>query len=65
MPNHAIVEAGVVINVVVWDGVADFGLAADQTAVPIDDLDPVPGIDWTYDGATFTPPPISLKESTT
>lgn len=59
MPDYAVIEAGVVINVIVWDGVAEFDHPADVQAVPIDGLDPIPGIDWTYDGSTFTPPPLT------
>jgi hypothetical protein len=66
MANHAIVEAdGIVSNIIVWDGQADIGDAG-STPVPIDGLDPMPGIGWSYNGATFTapvvpPPPLDQQ----
>ena len=52
--NFAIIENGVVVNVIV----------ADQTFIDtyfpgsprIDNLNPDPGIGWSYDGVTFTKP---------
>ncbi|HXU01939.1 MAG TPA: hypothetical protein VN903_13295 [Polyangia bacterium] len=64
MAVYAVIDAnGVVINVIVWDGVAEVANPDDLLTVLIDGLDPIPGIDWTYDGATFTPPPPTPPET--
>ncbi len=53
MSNYALVKNGVVENVVVWDGTGD--IFDDYITVNIDDISA--GIDWTYDGEAFGPPP--------
>lgn len=59
MSNYALVKNGVVENVVVWDGTGD--IFDDYITVNIDDISA--GIDWTYDGEAFSPPPeITLPE---
>lgn len=51
---YAVVKDGIVINMVVWDGVTEWqpdegmAVAADEYA----------GIGWSYDGEKFTPPPV-------
>ena len=52
MSNYALVKNGVVENVVVWDGTGD--IFDDYITVNIDIS---AGIDWTYDGEAFAPPP--------
>lgn len=49
--DYAIIENGVVVNVIVVDGDCSC-----PGAVRIDTLDPVPGVGWGYDGATFSMP---------
>jgi hypothetical protein len=51
--SYAHVENGVCVNVTVCD---DLGYAADQGWIPLAGLDPQPGIGWSYDGQTWTPP---------
>ena len=50
--NYAIVENGVVINVVVWDGESAYNPYGEL--ILVDGLTPEPGIGWDYDGNTFT-----------
>ena len=54
MANYALIRNGVVGNVVIWDGEGD--IFADYTTVIIDGLNA--GIGWSYDGKTFTAPPV-------
>lgn len=54
MSRYAIVQNGVVTNVVIWDGEAECA-AIPADAIKLDDGSLVsPG--YTYDGVTFTPP---------
>lgn len=48
MAEYAIIENGVVDNVIVADAWAG--------GICIDTLDPKPGIGWAYNGTTFSPP---------
>jgi hypothetical protein len=48
---YAIVEDGVVANVVVWDGESPY--TPDGELILIDGLTPQPGIGWDYDGTKF------------
>ncbi|MGH8073654.1 MAG: hypothetical protein ACREO4_06225 [Lysobacter sp.] len=53
----AVIDAGVVVNTVVadeWEG-----------GVRIDHLDPRPGIGWSYDGTTFSPPAAPVPDPET
>lgn len=54
---HALIENGVVTNVIVWDGQKPYSVPQGKTLVDISNLDPKPGKNWTYDGADFTAPP--------
>ena len=49
--HYAIVENGVVTNVVVWDGETPYD--PEGELVLIDGLTPEPGIGWDYDGKKF------------
>lgn len=58
MENYAVVEKGVVINVVVYDGVTEIHLPEGQTLQPIGDSDA--WIGWKYNSKTaFTAPEVS------
>lgn len=48
---YAIIDNGEVINTIVVDGECSC-----PGSVRIDELVPVPGIGWSYDGETFTMP---------
>lgn len=52
-PSYAVVEDGVVTNVVV---VHNPEHATDQGWISIEGVDPVPDIGWSYDGTTWTAP---------
>ncbi|HHA1309115.1 TPA: tail fiber assembly protein [Enterobacter roggenkampii] len=54
MADYALIKNGVIENVVIWDGEGD--IFADYTTVIIDGLNA--GIGWSYDGKTFTAPPV-------
>lgn len=55
MANYAVIENGVVVNVIVWDGVAWLG---DGDQMIIETADGC-GIGWTYAGGEFIPPPVA------
>jgi hypothetical protein len=56
MNTYAYIENGQVTNVIVWDGKDDWTPPEGVTMVELPDDSSV-GIGFTYDGATFTPPP--------
>jgi hypothetical protein len=51
--KYAHIIDGIVVNVIVWDGVTPIELNGEL--VNVDDTPCGP--DWTYDGTTFTAPP--------
>lgn len=51
---YAVVEDGMVVNTVLWDGVSDWG-GSKGVVVELSDDSEV-GIGWSYDGELFTPP---------
>jgi hypothetical protein len=58
--THAVVEDGIVANVVVADQA--FMDKWYPGSVDITGMDPMPGIGWAYDGTTFTPPKLPPPE---
>jgi hypothetical protein len=54
--TYAIIQNGVVVNTIEWDGVTPWQSPAGTTAVQIPDGAYV-GIGSTYDGKTFSAPP--------
>lgn len=54
MNRYAIIENGVVVNVVLWDGQTQW--ADSQAAILLPAGSPV-GPGYTYDGTNFTAPP--------
>ncbi|HGG0598098.1 hypothetical protein M8T05_11230 [Enterobacter roggenkampii] len=52
MDFYAVVENGIVINVVIWDGESGW-VPEEGYVVKADDS---VGIGWVYDGKGFTPP---------
>lgn len=61
MKNHAVIENGVVTNVVVWDGL-DADIFAGLELVDTDGMEV--GIGFTWADGKFTAPPISAAERT-
>lgn len=60
--TYAVIENGMVINVIVWDGKASMGWGGNQLAIQIlqsgtGTSAPTPGIGWSYENGVFTPPP--------
>lgn len=59
--QYAIIKDGVVSNVVLWDGKAEWSGADTITVVNISDISPFPGIGWYFNGTDFTAPPEPEK----
>lgn len=59
MANYAIVENGVVVNIVIWDGVAEWSPNTGQTAVEIKDGDEV-GIGYSFIDGEFVAPVLPV-----
>lgn len=60
--TYAVIENGMVVNVIVWDGKASMGWGGDQLAIQIAQSGvgtsaTIPGIGWSYENGIFTPPP--------
>lgn len=60
--TYAVIENGMVINVIVWDGKTSMAWRGDQLAIQIAQSgvgtsSPIPGIGWSYENGVFTPPP--------
>lgn len=51
--SHAVIQGGAVVNVIIWDGVAEWVPPQGCQAVACSDT---VGIGWTYDGENFTAP---------
>ena len=58
MANYAVIENGMVVNVIVWDGAAGLG---DGDQMIIETVDGC-GIGWTYAGGEFIPPPVADQD---
>ena len=56
--TYAVVESGVVTNIVAWDGVSDWTPPQGSTANLIPDGLQV-GIGYSFDGANYTAPAVS------
>lgn len=54
--HYAIISGTTVVNIVLWDGGSGWSPPAGDTAVSIEGLSPMPGIGWSYNGSTFSPP---------
>lgn len=60
--TYAVIENGIVVNVIIWDGKAAMGWGGDQSLIQIAQSGggataPIPGIGWSYANGVFTPPP--------
>lgn len=57
--SYAIINSNVVENVIVADSAFAIQYKIDfnhQYVIRIDNLDPIPGIGWLYDGSSFSQP---------
>ncbi|EHP7413747.1 tail fiber assembly protein [Salmonella enterica] len=56
--SYAVIENGVVVNTIVYDGEAELDIFDNQQLVHIGDKEAVsPGIGWSYSNGEFTAPP--------
>lgn len=65
--TYAVIQDGVIVNVVLWDGQNDWSPPEGCTAVDITGASPQPGIGWTTSdgGGTFEPPAPTETEGET
>ncbi|HEC1253794.1 TPA: tail fiber assembly protein [Citrobacter braakii] len=58
--TYAVIENGMVVNVIIWDGKATMGWGGQQSLIQIPQSGggPTPGIGWSYANSTFTAPDI-------
>lgn len=54
--SYAVIENGMVVNVIVWDGEAEFTVPDNQQLINISDISEQPGIGWAYSDGVFTAP---------
>ena len=54
--SYAVIENGMVVNVIVWDGEAEFTVPDNQQLINISDISEQPGIGWVYSDGVFTAP---------
>ncbi|HIE5017567.1 tail fiber assembly protein [Enterobacter roggenkampii] len=57
MSNYALIKNDVVVNVIEWDGEAEFTVPDNQQLINISDISEPPGIGWSYSDGVFTAPP--------
>lgn len=57
MGNYAIIKDGIVINIIVWDGEAEMGLADDEQTVLVPE-GAIPHIGYGYKDGVFEAPPV-------
>lgn len=55
--SYAVIENGMVVNVIVWDGDAEFTVPDNHQLINISDISEQPGIGWVYSDGVFTAPP--------
>lgn len=61
MADFAVIKAGIVTNIIVWDGKgSDFSKDIDGALIEVAEGDSA-GIGWSYDGNIFAPPPEPEK----
>ena len=56
--KYAQIIENVVVNVIVWNGETELGLEGELVQV----ADEIIGVGFTYDGTTFTAPPVAVEE---
>jgi hypothetical protein len=54
--NYAVVQDGLVINTILWDGIAEWAPPEGSEAIPVPDGETV-GTGYAYAGGVFTAPP--------
>ncbi len=59
--SYAVIENGMVVNVIVWDGEAEFTVPDNQQLINLSDISEQPGIGWVYSDGRFTAPPTQER----
>lgn len=54
--SYAVIENGMVVNVIVWDGEDEFTVPDNLQLINISDISEQPGIGWAYSDGIFTAP---------
>ncbi|EEW2546295.1 tail fiber assembly protein [Escherichia coli] len=54
--SYAVIENGMVVNVIVWDGEDEFTVPDNLQIINISDISEQPGIGWAYSDGVFTAP---------
>ncbi|KPO21440.1 tail fiber assembly protein, partial [Escherichia coli] len=54
--SYAVIENGMLVNVIVWDGEDEFTVPDNQQLINISDISEHPGIGWAYSDGGFTAP---------
>ncbi|MEM8447422.1 tail fiber assembly protein [Morganella morganii] len=61
---YAVIENGIVVNVIIWDGESEIAVPDERQLINISDIDDNPGIGWSYSDGEFTsPPPPELSHA--
>ncbi|MDL4913725.1 MAG: tail fiber assembly protein [Enterobacterales bacterium endosymbiont of Blomia tropicalis] len=55
--SYAVIENGMIVNVIAWDGETEFTVPDNQQLINISDISEQPGIGWAYSDGEFTAPP--------
>ena len=55
--RYAVIEEGMVVNIILWDGKTEFPVPDWQSLINISDLSEQPAIGWAYSDGEFTAPP--------
>lgn len=63
MKIYALIDNGIIVNVVVWDGISQWSPPSDDhLVIEIPSVPGSPGVGWSYDGTNFSPPPPSQEQ---
>lgn len=54
--SYAVIENGMVVNVIVWGSEDEFNAPDNQQLINISDISEQPGIGWAYSDGVFTAP---------
>lgn len=54
--SYAVIENEMVVNVIVWDGEAEFTVPDNLQLINISDISEQPGVGWAYSDGVFTAP---------
>jgi hypothetical protein len=63
MSNFAVIENGVVTNVIIADTQEIAEAVTGLTSIEVEQVPGAPGIGWLYDGSEFSAPPVEETPS--